>query len=155
MTQERFLQDMLPVGSPLRNCYGCGSDNARGLRIKSFMDGDEGVAKWRPEPHHSAYPGFFNGGVACTLIDCHSAWTAVALECRDKEIDITREGALPSGWTRALQVEFLRPASLDAEVELRARLIRKGTKSHTVACSLYSGGQECVRGEVTIVLVQS
>ncbi len=154
MTHEPFLQDLIPPDSPLRNCYGCGSDNERGLRIKSFLEGDEAVARWRPEPHHSAFPGFLNGGISCTLIDCHAAWTAVALECREKGIDMTAQGALPSGWTKALSVEFLRPAPLAAEVELRGRLIRKGTKSRTVACSLYSEGQECVRGEVTIVLVE-
>jgi acyl-coenzyme A thioesterase PaaI-like protein len=154
MAEERFLQDMLPAGSPLRNCYGCGADNSMGLRFKSVMDGDECVATWRPEPHHCSYPGYLNGGVACALIDCHSAWAAVALECRDRAVDMTRDGALPSGWTKAMQVEFLDATPLDAEIELRARLVSKGNKSRTVACSLFAGGKECVRGQVTIVIMQ-
>jgi hypothetical protein len=44
------------------------------LRIKSFVvdSGEEVVAEWRPEPHHEAFDGILNGGIAA-LLDCHSS----------------------------------------------------------------------------------
>ena len=50
-----------------------------------------------------------------------------------------------------MNIEFLKPAPINAEIVLRAKLVKKGTKSRTVLCSLYSGDKECVRGEVTLV----
>ncbi len=146
------LQDQLHRAAPIRACYGCGADNEKGLGLKSFLEGDEGICSWRAQEHHCAYPGFLNGGIACTLIDCHSAWTAFALECRDKGLDMGSSADLPTGWTRALSVEFLKPTPLDADLVLRARVIKRGRTSRTVACSISANGQECVRGEVTVVM---
>jgi acyl-coenzyme A thioesterase PaaI-like protein len=150
--ESSFLQDLIHSDAAIRGCYGCGTDNSNGLRIKSVLDGDEGVCRWRPERHHTSYPGFLNGGIACTLIDCHAAWTAFALECRERGWDVRSEGSLPTGWTRAMRVEFLNPTPIDAELVLRARLVKKGRTSRTVACSIYAHDRECVRGEVTLVM---
>lgn len=51
------------------------------------------------------------------------------------------------------KIEFLKPARLDKEVLLRAKVIKKGRKSRTIACSVYSDGEECIRGEVTMVMI--
>lgn len=146
------LQERVHPGCAIRACYGCGADNALGLRIKSFMEGDEGVCVWRPEPHHCSYPGYLNGGITCTLMDCHSAWTAFALESRKLGLDMSSSPEMPTGWTRAMHVEFLKPIPIDGEVVLRAKVIKSGKTSRTVACSVYSGEAECVKGEVTMVM---
>lgn len=145
------LQDRLNRDAGIRKCYGCGADNQAGLQIKSFLDGDEGICEWRPQEHHCSYPGYLNGGIACTLIDCHSAWTAFAMECKDRGIFIENEPEIKAGWTRAMHVEFLRPTPLDSEITLRARIKEKGRTSRKVVCSLYTNGHECVNAEVTIV----
>ncbi|HMK34181.1 MAG TPA: PaaI family thioesterase [Desulfomonilaceae bacterium] len=152
MIHETPLQDLIPAEAPIRHCFGCGADNPYGLRIKSFLKENEAVSTWRPEEHHCSYPGYLNGGVACTLIDCHAAWAAFALECREQGIDISTNANLPTGWTRAMKVEFLKPTPLHAEITLRARVLKKGRTSRTVACSLFSDTQECVRAEVTLVM---
>jgi acyl-coenzyme A thioesterase PaaI-like protein len=150
-TERIALQDRLNPGAGIRQCYGCGADNEKGLRIKSFLVGDEGVSTWRAQEHHCSYPGYLNGGVACTLIDCHSAWTAFALQCREEGIAMEESADAKTGWTRAMHVEFLRPTPLDAEITLRAKIKARGKTSRTLTCSLYAHGQECVRAEVTIV----
>jgi acyl-coenzyme A thioesterase PaaI-like protein len=155
MADEKPLQDRLNPEAEIRHCYGCGADNKKGLQLKGFFDGTEGIAKWRPQKHHCSYPGFLNGGVASTLIDCHSAWTAFAAECHEHGIDMEQGANLPTGWTRALKVEFLKPARLDTEVLLRAKVVKKGRTSRTVACSVYSDGEECVRGEAIIVMISA
>lgn len=59
---------------------------------------------------------------------------------------------LPTGWTHAMNVEFLEPTPLDTEITLRAKIVKKGRTSRTVECSLYANDEECVRAEVTIVM---
>lgn len=152
MTTELPLQERLHPENPIRACYGCGSDNAHGLRIKSHMEGDEGVCVWKPAAHHCSYPGYLNGGITCTIIDCHSAWTAFAAESSEKGFDMQASPDLPTGWTRAMHIEFLKPIPLEAELTLRAKVVKSGRTSRTVACSVYCNGTECVKGEVTMVM---
>lgn len=146
------LQDRLHSHAAIRNCYGCGADNSRGLKLKSYFVEGEGVGTWHAEEHHCSYPGFLNGGVACTLIDCHAAWTAFAAECHERGRVIEDASDVPTGWTRAMNVEFLRPTPIEADVVLKAKVVRKGSTSRTVLCSLFARDDECVRAEVTIVL---
>ena len=156
MSDVKAVQDLICKDDPIRGCFGCGADNPEGLRIKSFVEGDEGIARWRAQEHHQAYPGFLNGGIAATLIDCHSACTAAAMEGRERGIDLEKEPErFPPGWTRALSVEFLKPVPIDKELTLRARVVKKGKKSRTIACSIYVDGEECVRGEVVMVMVEA
>ena len=63
--------------APANRCFGCGPANEKGLRIKSFPQGDEVVAEFRAEPHHEAFPGAVNGGILGALLDCHSNWAAI------------------------------------------------------------------------------
>jgi predicted transcriptional regulator len=51
-----------------------------------------------------------------------------------------------------MNVEFLKPTPLDTEITLRAKVVKKGRTSRTIACSLYANAEECVRAEVTIVM---
>ena len=53
--QERY--------APQNRCFGCGPANPKGLRIRSFEDGDGLTAEWTPESHHEAWPGALNGGI--------------------------------------------------------------------------------------------
>jgi len=62
--------------APDNACFGCGPSNDKGLRIRSFPDGDRVVCRWTPEPHHEAFPGVLNGGIIGAILDCHCNWTA-------------------------------------------------------------------------------
>jgi hypothetical protein len=146
------LQDLIHPEAPIRNCFGCGADNTHGMQIKSRLIGDEGIAVWKAEPYHCSYPGFLNGGVAGTLIDCHSAWTAYALECRERGVDVASAQGVPTGWTKTLKIEFLKPTPLEVELTLRAVLEKKVNTSRTIKCSIWAKGQECVRGEVVMIM---
>ena len=52
--KEQSLQERYAARS---TCYGCGPSNDKGLRIRSFPQGDEVVADWTPQPHHEAFAG--------------------------------------------------------------------------------------------------
>ena len=70
---EQSLQDRY---APSTRCFGCGPANPDGLRIKSFVRGDEVVCEWAPAKRHEAFDGALNGGIVGTLFDCHCNWTA-------------------------------------------------------------------------------
>lgn len=152
MNDQMPLQDRIHPDSRIRGCFGCGADNTHGMRIKSFLVGDEGVSTWKALEHHCSYPCFLNGGILCTIMDCHSAWTAFAVECRDNSRDMETELDLPVGWTRAMNVEFLKPIPIDSEIVLKANVIKKGRTSRTVACCALINDELCAKAEVTMVM---
>ena len=61
---EHAFQDAYP--DELSHCYGCGRLNPDGLQLKSYWDGDETVARFRPRPSHMAIPGYIYGGLPGT-----------------------------------------------------------------------------------------
>ena len=135
-------------------CWGCGRENEYGLGIKSYWTGAEGVCVWQPKPYHAAGPrNVINGGIIATLVDCHSACTAMAAAHQAEEREI---GSWPPIWcaTASLHVDYLRPARVEAPVELRAWVKEMGERKVVVTCLVSSEGEECARGEVVAVRVQ-
>ena len=149
MSEQKAFQDLVPKDSSRRTCYGCGADNEQGLRIKSYWEGDEGVCRWKPQPHHSAGPSL-NGGVAATLIDCHSVFTATAAAYRLEGREMG-EGDEIDYATAKLTVTYLKRTPMDTMLELRARVVKTGNRSIIVETSLMAEGEECVKGEVVAV----
>lgn len=143
------FQDLMPDNL----CFGCGPDNDRGLRIKSYWDGDESVCSYRPEPHQTAGPPqFLNGGIIATLIDCHCVCTAVAHLYRSEGRTV---GSDPTIWcaTGRLEVRYLSPTPIDRPVELRARVVETAGKKVTLRCTLSSGGRPTAEAEVIALRV--
>ena len=106
--------------------------------------------------YHQSYPGFLHGGIAASLIDCHSACTAIVLDCLERGIDPEKHtDKWPDGWTKTMTIEFLKPTPIKEELLLRARVVKKGKTSVTVACSLFAEGEECVKGDVVFVIIRN
>lgn len=143
------IQDQIPHN----HCWGCGTLNPRGLRIKSFVEGDEAVCSFRPSPDHMAGPTHvLYGGILAALIDCHSVCTAIAdvYRCAGQAI-----GSEPHRWcvTASLRIDYLAPTPIDRLVELRARVREATARKRIVSCSVRSGDVEVVRAEVIAVEV--
>lgn len=150
MNQVAFQDESYARGNC---CWVCGPDNPHGLHIKSYWEGDESVCTWQAEPHHTAgWPDVMNGGIISGLIDCHCVLTAFAASFTEKPAE---ERANPTHWfaTGSLKVDFLKPTPLDKPVHLRARVREMHEKKVLVACSVFSEGTECARGEVLAVRV--
>jgi acyl-coenzyme A thioesterase PaaI-like protein len=147
---ETSFQDQ---GSVL-HCCGCGADNEKGLRIKSFWDGDQAVCRFKPEPHLcGGRKEIVNGGVIATLIDCHSLNLAIARAYRDEARPI---GSAPriNYVTGNLNVSYLQPTPIDEMLELRARIQKIEGRKAWVECTLSAGGKICARGEVLGIRVE-
>ncbi len=132
-------------------CFGCGPDNERGLRIKSFPREDdvEGLrCRWRPEPHHAAYEGMLSGGIAGTLLDCHSNWTAAWHLMR-------RRGAErpPTTVTAEFCVKLHKPTPMDEELLLLSEVVRATDRKVVVHVSLQASVGVTASCEGTFVAV--
>ena len=131
------------------HCWGCGADNPDGLQLKSSWDGDRSTGCWSPSPRYAAGPRhFLNGGVIATLLDCHGVCTAVAEGYRRAGREI---GSDPEIWhaTTSMEVEYLRPIPIDADVLLHGTIVSVGDEATAVDCVIESGGKPRARARVT------
>jgi acyl-coenzyme A thioesterase PaaI-like protein len=138
----------------VRYCHGCGADNAKGLQIKSYWDGDGAVAHWRAQPHHcGGSEQILNGGIIASLIDCHSLNLAIAHAYRAEGRAI---GSSPRiGYVTAqLNVSYLKPTPLHETLELRARMSRVERRKAWVQCTISAAGELCAEGEVLGIRVE-
>jgi acyl-coenzyme A thioesterase PaaI-like protein len=135
--------------APHNACFGCGPANAKGLRIRSFPDGEGLVCTFRPEPHHEAFPGVLNGGILGTLLDCHSNWCA-AMHLMAKKGD----DAPPCTVTADFAVKLLRPTPSDRELTLRANVVESSEDRAVVEATVELDGKVYDTCRGTFVAVQ-
>lgn len=143
---EKSLQDTY---APANKCFGCGPSNEKGLRIKSFPRGDEVVAEFLPQDHHQAFDGIMNGGIAGTLLDCHSNWTAA-------HHLMNRAGAdtPPCTVTADFHVKLKRPTPMDKPVVVRAHVTESSDDRAIVEATLESRGVVTATCRGTFVAVK-
>ena len=136
------------------HCHGCGADNEKGLRLKSFWDGDDAIATWHAQPHHcGGTRENLNGGIVATLIDCHSLNLAIARAYRAEQREI---GSAPRiGYVTAnINVSYLKPTPISVPVELRARITKLEGRKAWVSCTLSAAGDMRATGEVLGIRVE-
>lgn len=126
--QERY--------SPLGTCFGCGPANAKGLRVRSFVQGDSVVATWRAEAHHEAFPGMLNGGIIGSLLDCHCNWAAAWHLMQRLQADKP-----PCTVTADYAIKLLRPTPTDGPIELMARIVESTGDRARVEGTLSAAGK--------------
>ena len=149
MSQKAF-QDYYP--DHWSHCYGCGRLNEHGLQIKSYWDGEETVASFRPRPYHTAVPSYVYGGLIASLIDCHATGTAAAAAYRAEGRAMDTEPPLRYV-TASLHVDYLRPTPIDALLELRAQVKEIKGRKVVVVVTLSARGEVCARGDVVAVQI--
>ena len=138
-------------GENVSHCYGCGSLNRHGHRIKTHWDGDETVTRFTPEPYHTAVPGYVYGGLVASLVDCHSTGTAAAAMYRSegRAMDTLPAFRFVTG---SLQVSYLRPTPLGVELELRGKVQEIRGRKVVVETTVFAEGVATAKG--TVVAVQ-
>ena len=138
-------------GENVSHCYGCGSLNSHGHRIRTTWDGDETLTRFTPEPYHTAVPGFVYGGLIASLIDCHSTGTAAAAMYRaeGRAMDTLPAFRFVTG---SLNVSYLKPTPLGVELELRGTVQEIKGRKVVVETTVLANGVATARG--TVVAVQ-
>jgi acyl-coenzyme A thioesterase PaaI-like protein len=144
----KAFQDYYP--DELSHCYGCGRNNPRGHQLKSRWDGETTVARFMPEPHHTAIPGYVYGGLIASLIDCHGTGSAAAAAYRAEDRGMDTEPALRFV-TASLKVDFLAPTPQGVELELRGEIAEVGRRKVIVDIVVVAQSLPCARGRVIAV----
>lgn len=128
--QERFLPEM--------NCFGCGPANPKGLKLRSFAADVGTVATFNPWPEHDNGLGYLNGGIICTVLDCHSA-TPMILEA--ERLGLAEHAGLLPFVTAGLDVRYLRPTPLDRPSHLHAEVVEVTDSAITITVELTCDGK--------------
>ena len=143
------MKSLQETYAPNNQCYGCGAANEKGLRIRSFAEGDELVCDWRPEPHHLAFDGIVNGGILGSLLDCHSNWAAAYHFMKARGAN-----ELPATVTSDFHVTLKRPTPLDATLHLRAKVVESTDDRAVVEASIEANGKITATCRGTFVAVK-
>ncbi|HXG36798.1 MAG TPA: PaaI family thioesterase [Dehalococcoidia bacterium] len=114
--------------SPRRWCFGCGQDNAEGLRIDFRLEDGQAVGYFDSRQAHQGYPGVMHGGIAATALDEAMAWAAIA------------SGAWAT--TARMEVKFRRPLPLDETLKVTARVAKDRGRWLEVSAQLSSTADE-------------
>ena len=143
----KAFQDYYPEN--VSHCYGCGSQNQHGHRIRTFWEGDETVTRYTPQPWETSVPGFAYGGLIASLVDCHSTGTAAAAMYRSegRGMDTLPPFRFVTG---SLQVDFKKPTPI-VELELRSRVKEIKGRKVVVETTVSANGMVTARGEVVAV----
>ena len=144
--QKIALQDQY---APHSICFGCGPANTKGLKIKSFPEGNSTVADWTPESHHEAFPGMLNGGIIGSLLDCHSNWTAAW-----SIMNFTKQDAPPCTVTAEYSVQLMKPTPSGKPVHLKAIATEVSEKKAFIEAELWSDDELCARCKGLFIAVK-
>jgi acyl-coenzyme A thioesterase PaaI-like protein len=145
----KSLQSLQEQYAPRGLCFGCGPMNEKGLRIRSFAEGQEVICEWQPETYHEAYPGMLNGGIIGTLMDCHSNWTAAWHLMKRNQQDHP-----PCTVTADYAVKLKRPTPTDQPVKLIARVVESTEDRAIVEAELIAHEKVCATCRGTFVAVK-
>ncbi len=144
-------EDSFQDQGSVEHCFGCGADNARGLQLKSYWEGEEAVATFEPAPHHCGWsPRVVCGGLVASLIDCHTCNLAIARLYRLEDRPIGSEPKIFCA-TAQLNVSLLKPTPIDQPLHLRARIKSVEGRKLWVDCEVTAAGQITARGQVLAI----
>lgn len=145
MTFVKAIQDLYP--EDFAHCYGCGRNNLNGHQLKSYVEGDEVVARFVPGPDFVSLPGFVYGGLLASLVDCHAMATAAASDLTPGAED----SPVPRYVTGGLHVDYLKPTPMGPQLVIRGRVIGRSEKKRVVEATVSVEGTVTIRAEVVAV----
>jgi acyl-coenzyme A thioesterase PaaI-like protein len=147
---EKAFQDYYPDN--YSHCYGCGRLNQDGMQLKSYWDNEETVCHYTPKSYHSGgLPGNIYGGLIASLIDCHSAASAIAAKMREENYTVDDRRSVPRFVTASLKVDYLKPTSMGTVLEIRGRIKEIKPRKVIISTTLFAEGEIRAKGEVVMV----
>ncbi|MFW9971810.1 MAG: PaaI family thioesterase [Candidatus Odinarchaeota archaeon] len=148
--EKKAIQDY--YSEQMSHCYGCGRLNEFGMKIKSYWNGEESVARFTPKSYHTAFPGFVYGGLLASIIDCHGTGTAAAAAYTTEGREMGTEPELRYV-TASIRVDYIKPTPMNTELVLIGRIKEIEGKKVIVDVEVLANEEICVRGEVLAVKI--
>lgn len=111
---------MADLPSPSRMCFGCGTENPRGLALRFRLEDGRAIADFTPPDDLQGYPGLAHGGGVATMLDEAMSWAAYGqgiwamtsrLTLRFRQSVPVGEPLTVSGWVTRKRGRFLETRS--------------------------------------------
>jgi len=124
------------------HCFGCDPDNAVGLKMEFYEEGEFICCNWMPAEPFQGYKGVLHGGIQQTLMDEIAIWVV--------QIKLKTAGV-----TSRMETRFIRPVSIDSgPIHLKARLSSLKKKFAGIEVELYNNDNVlCAKTLVTYFTV--
>lgn len=144
------IQDCYPP--EFAHCFGCGPNNPFGHHLKSYLVGNETIARFTPDSKYcGGVPDHVYGGMIASLLDCHGTASAAAFAYQ-KEGRETKDSLPPIRFvTASLKVDFKRPTPLGVELVVNGMLRSLEGRKAWIDLVLTTGGQICAVGEMLAI----
>ena len=143
---EKSIQETY---APNLACFGCGPANEKGLRVRSFPNGEEVIAEWQPQAFHESFSGMLSGGIIGTLLDCHCNWTTAWHLMNKSGLEHP-----PCTVTAEYEIKLLRPTPTDRPVKLIARVVESLADRAITEGELIAHEKVCATCRGTFVAVK-
>lgn len=98
---KKTIRKLLPVLD--LKCFGCGSENEQGLRMRFETDGSRLYSSLIIADHLRGWSNLAHGGVIASILDEMMSWTAI---CLSERLILTKK----------MEVEFIRPVQINEEI---------------------------------------
>ena len=132
VTESIYFQDHMLVNV----CFGCGTENQKGLHIQSSWEGEESVCVWMSQSRYQGWVKLMNGGILATLIDCHCMGTAMAAAYREEHRSLGSEPYYRYA-TASIKVDYLKPTPNDQPLTLRAQVVEIKGRKTSLTCQVF------------------
>lgn len=103
-------------------CFACGTQNPLGLHLEFRRDEGGVVARYRPRHEDQGFPGRVHGGLLGVMLDEAMGWALFIEET--------------FAVTARMETRFRGPASLDGELEVRARVTHHSSRGWRVTSEI-------------------
>ena len=123
------------------SCFGCGTANSSGLKMRFAVQGDEVLSEFVLSPNHAGWESIAHGGIISTALDEIMAWSVVAFMRRFFV-------------TKSMSVRYFRPVPLGRTLQARGHITQEGERGcHTYGELLDDQGFTLARsqGEMTYI----
>ena len=129
----------------INNCFGCGPENERGLRLEFAVEVADGAVVSRASVQlgreFQGRTGFAHGGIIATLLD-------EAMSKLNRGLDV-------SAMTRHLEVDYLRPVPSAAPLTVVGHHVRReGRKLFHAGEIQDAGGEVLARGKGVFIVME-
>jgi len=134
------------------HCYGCGTSNPQGHKLKTYVVGQETVSRFTPDPKYSGgVPGNVYGGMIASLFDCHGTASAAAFH---RQASDDPAGPLARFVTASLHVSFVAPTPQFTELTVLGGLTSIDGRKVRVEMTLKAGDMVCATAEMLAIALR-
>lgn len=129
--------------NPTNKCFGCGGDNAGGMKLTFEQDNANRkiVGRFVLGERYQGGAGFAHGGIIALLLD-----EAMGKVCRFREVRAV---------TAELSVEFLKPVAVDKEIVVEGRETEMNGRNLFITAEIRNeNGDVLARGKGRFVVLK-